>query len=246
MSNYNEYIFTKKDKLINFASAIVLAIVIAYLFYNSPIALVVTPGFYIFIKKFLMKYRINQQKKEVEKEFVDGMQSVCTSLLAGYSLENAFKEAETELKLLYGENAIMVEEFRQINQSVELNIPLEKIIEDFALRSGSEEIVSFSEVFSYAKRGGGDFVKIIETTTMHIRETIETHREIDILVASKKYEQNIMSGIPIFIMAYLRVSSGDYLNALYHNVAGVLFMTVCLGAYGAAFYLADKILQIEV
>jgi tight adherence protein B len=33
---------------------------------------------------------------------------------------------------------------------------------------------------------------------------------------------------------------------LYHNAAGILFMTVCLAVYLAAFLLSEKILQIRM
>ena len=55
-----------------------------------------------------------------------------------------------------------------------------------------------------------------------------------------------MNIIPLFILAYLKLTSMDFLDVLYGNVAGVLFMTVCLLAYGGAIVLADKILKIRV
>ena len=55
-----------------------------------------------------------------------------------------------------------------------------------------------------------------------------------------------MNVIPVFILAYLKVTSMDFLNVLYGNVAGALFMTVCLVAYGGAIVLAEKIMTIHM
>ena len=41
-------------------------------------------------------------------------------------------------------------------------------------------------------------------------------------------------------------SQVDFLNVLYGNVAGALFMTVCLAAYGGAIVLAEKIMTIHM
>ena len=54
--------------------------------------------------------------------------------------------------------------------------------------------------------------------------------------------------IRVFILLYpfLKVTSMDFLNVLYGNVAGALFMTVCLAAYGGAIVLAEKIMTIHM
>lgn len=133
-----------------------------------------------------------------------------------------------------------------MNQAVLLHIPLEQTLQDFARRSGVEDILSFSEVFLFAKRQGANFVQIIENTTYHMKDKQETEEEIQILAASKKLEQKIMNVIPVLILAYLKLTSGDYLSTLYGNWFGVLFMTGCLAAYGAALVLSERILDIRV
>jgi tight adherence protein B len=74
----------------------------------------------------------------------------------------------------------------------------------------------------------------------------ETEREIQVQIASRKMEQKVMNVIPVFILAYLKVTSMDFLNVLYGNVAGALFMTACLAAYGGAIVLAEKIMTIHM
>jgi tight adherence protein B len=133
-----------------------------------------------------------------------------------------------------------------MNQSVSLNVPLENLLEDFAVRSGNADIASFSEVFAFAKRSGGNFVTIIEGTSAHMRARYDTEREIQVLVASRKMEQKVMNVIPMLILAYLKVTSIGFLDILYRNMAGVLFMSVCLAAYGGSVLLAEKILRIRM
>ena len=133
-----------------------------------------------------------------------------------------------------------------MNHSVGFNMPLEQLLADFAARSGNADIASFSEVFAFAKRSGGNFVTIIEGTTGHMRARYETEREIQVLVASRKLEQKVMNLMPMMILAYLKVTSSGFMDVLYGNVAGVLFMSVCLLAYGGAMVLAERILDIRM
>ena len=159
---------------------------------------------------------------------MDTLRSISAALLAGFSIENAWKEAEKEILALYGKKSYMYQEVKEMNCSISLNQP------------------SFSEVFSFAKRSGGNFVTIIDATSRHMRVRHETEREIQVQIASRKMEQKVMNVIPLFILLYLKVTSMDFLNVLYGNVAGALFMTVCLAAYGGAIVLAEKIMTIHM
>ena len=46
-------------------------------------------------------------QSRLAKEFLDALRSISAALLAGCSIENAWREAEREMKELYGDNAAM-------------------------------------------------------------------------------------------------------------------------------------------
>lgn len=127
-----------------------------------------------------------------------------------------------------------------------MNQPVEVILKDFADRSGIDDIKNFAEVFDTAKRTGGDLIKIIRSTGNIIRDKIEVKREIITMITAKKFESNIMNLIPFGIIVYLRMFSPDFLSPLYHNLFGILFMTVILIIYYGISRIAKKIISIEV
>ncbi len=245
-TDYNNYSFTTVEEVQNIAIAVVVTAGAAYLFYEDIRGMIFCPVVWKFVRKLRRQKKQKERQRVLAKQFQDGMQSVCTALLAGFSMENAWKEAEREMEVLYGKQAWITQEFQSMNQAVLFHIPLEQTLQDFARRSGVEDILSFSEVFLFAKRQGANFVRIIENTTYHMKDKQETEEEIQILAASKKLEQKIMNVIPVLILTYLKITSGDYLSTLYGNLFGVLFMTGCLAAYGAALVLSDRILDIRV
>lgn len=220
--------------------------IIAYLFYASWFAMLLFPVFVCFFVRRERKAGLEQMQEILAKEFIDTLRSLSAALLAGFSMENAWKEAEHEIQALYGEHSYMYRELVQMNRSMELNRPLEDLLSEFAARSGNMEIAGFAEVFAFAKRSGGNFVTIIEATSGHMRARYETEREIQVQIASRKMEQKVMNVIPIFILAYLKVTSMEFLDVLYGNSFGVLFMTICLAAYGGAIVLSEKIMTIHV
>lgn len=233
-------------RLREYLIAFALTALIARLFYKSLIALV----FYIPIcKKYrniCEKRRNENKRKELRKDFQNSMEIITGNLLAGYALENAFLQAQTELAELYGEEGQMQQELAWMNKQIEMNQPIEKVFAEFAARSEVEEIQDFSEVLTYAKRSGGDFVKIMCKTSENIADKIRVEDEIETMIAARKLEQKIMNVVPLFLIAYLELVSGEYLEVLYGNAGGVIIMTGCLAGYLGALRLSERMSRIEV
>lgn len=244
--DYRTYKLTGKEKLKCMGCGVLLSALIAFLFYGSFWGMLLFPVLYVIMKKRQKQTGLEQMQNKLAKEFLDALRTISAALQAGVSMENAWREAEKEAEALHGKESYMYQELSEMNRSLELNIPIEQLLADFAVRCGNSDISGFSEVFSFAKRSGGNFVTIIEGTSDHMRARYDTEREIEVLVASRKMEQKVMNVIPMFILAYLKISSMEFLDILYGNVPGILFMTLCLLAYGAAILLAEKILMIKM
>ncbi len=244
--DYRSYRLTLKEHGKCLAGAVLLTAVIAYLFYDSAWGFLIFPAVYVLLRKRGIAQGTARVQAQIGKEFLDVLRTVSSALLAGLSMENAWREAAREIEGLYGESSIMGRELIRINGKVGMNIPLEQQLEELAMRSGNADIVSFAEVFAFAKRSGGNLVTIMEGTANHIRARFETEREIQVMVASKLLEQKIMNVVPLLILAYLKVTSIGFLDILYGNVAGVLFMSGCLLAYGGAILLSERMLRIEM
>lgn len=218
----------------------------AYLFYRSWAVMILFWIFYPIYRKRKKKQFILKRQDILCRQFKDSIQCVAASMAAGYSIENAFKEAYAEIRLQYGGNAWMTEELRYMTSCLSLNIPLDRLLYDFANRSGLEDVRSFCEVFVFARRSGGDFIQIIRMTAARISEKNELMEAIQTEISGKRMEQKIMNLMPLFILLYVDVSFGGYLDGLYHNAFGVLVMTVCLVIYIAAYFMSEKIMGIQV
>lgn len=171
---------------------------------------------------------------------------LASALSAGYSVENALVVSEQELILLYGQEGLITREFAGIVQQIRTNRAVEQLLMDLAERSGLEEIQNFSEVFSVAKRSGGDLGGVMRHTADIIRDKMQVKEEIATLTASRQFEQKIMNMIPFFIVFYVDITSPGFFAQMYGTGLGRILMSGCLVAYLAAFGLAQKILAIEV
>ena len=227
--DYRKYRCNLWERLGCLAAGTAVAAAIAWLFYRSWYGMVlVIPVNYLIVSYYKNKKR-DERAKKLMIEFRDAIQAVAAALLAGYSIEHAWKEAEREIMDLYGKEAMITKELIQMNAEIKLNRNVEEILHDLAVRSGVE-----------------DFPQIIRTTAARISAKIEVEREVDTVIAGKKLEGKIMSVMPFFILAYLNLASGEFIDPLYGNLAGVLVMSAALLVFVGAMAINRRISDIRV
>ena len=226
--DYRKYRCNLWERLGCLAAGTAVAAAIAWLFYRSWYGMVlVIPVNYLIVSYYKNKKR-DERAKKLMIEFRDAIQAVAAALLAGYSIEHAWKEAEREIMDLYGKEAMITKELIQMNAEIKLNRNVEEILHDLAVRSGVEEI------------------QIIRTTAARISAKIEVEREVDTVIAGKKLEGKIMSVMPFFILAYLNLASREFIDPLYGNLAGVLVMSAALLVFVGAMAINRRISDIRV
>lgn len=189
---------------------------------------------------------IEQRRLQYLEEFKDGLLAISFALKVGYSIENAFREAVGELIILHGKGAYTVNEFQDMIRRIDHNENMEDVLDQYAERCEIEDILYFAEIFRFAKRSGGDLIQIIRNTAETIRQKTEVSRQIHTLISGKRMEQRVMGVIPYGIIIYLKLTSPEFIDPLYGNLAGIIIMTVCLLLLSGANYWAKRIVNIEI
>ena len=223
-----------------------VAAVIAFIFYRSVWMLILAVPLAAFYPEYRKKDLKNARDRKLAAEFREGITVLSSALGAGYSLENALEESESELRLLYGDGSMIVREFSGINHRRSMNIPVEIAWEEFGERSGSEDIRNFARVIRIAKRSGGELASIISRSADVIGDKIRIREEILTVTAAKRFEQSIMNLVPVFIVIYIEATSPGFFDTLYTTFFGRVIMTGCLAVYTGAVFLAKRILDIEI
>lgn len=217
-----------------------------YVFYRSmPLFLVLLPACLAY--PLLLRGTLKKKRLEILRlQFKDAILAVASGLNAGYSVENSFALALKEAERVYGSGAMICEEIRLLLAKVRMNGTFDEALEDFAERSGIDDIRSFAEVFLAARKSGGELMKIISKTAEIIGEKIRIREDILTATASRRMEQKLMSAMPALIVFYIDFSSPGFFDVLYETAPGRLLMTACLAVFLTAVWMAGKILEIEV
>lgn len=219
---------------------------ITILFYRSIWGLLCAV---VIIPFWLKRYRQSERLKyetRLSTEFKEFMMLISSSLQAGYSVERAFKSSENEMKNLYTEESILLPYIHKLNNAVSMNIPLEKAFLEMASSIDLEDALSLADILSFAKRSGGDYGKNIRNTAIKIEEKLNVQQEIDTLTAEKQLEMKVMSCMPMGILAYISLTSGEFIEPLYTTTVGFIIMTICLVLYGGLIVLGEKMIAIDV
>ena len=229
-----------------FAQGVLIALLFGRLFYDSWIAvailLPVALPWFIHQKKAIRQRNI----RLIGIQFRDAASSVLTSLKAGYSVENAFIEALKDMELLYGKKSLIAGELLKIKKGIKNNIPIEKLLFRMGNETENSDIQDFAQVFAVAKRSGGNMTDVIGKTITVISRKMDTEKEIDVLISAKRMEARIMNMVPFFIIFYISLTSPGFFAPLYHNLFGIILMTVCVGLYTGAYLLSERIVNIYV
>ena len=121
---------------------------------------------------FLPVRRDQLRKKRqdaLKLQFRDMLESVTASLAAGGTVYQAFESAYGDICLQYGDGADLARELEQLLQAPQSGVKLEEMLQDFALRSGCEDIESFSSVHPV------EMMRLTDTVHTEITKSPMTH-----------------------------------------------------------------------
>lgn len=223
-----------------------IVLAFAYFFYRSYLAVIImSPFVYIYIR-LMEKENAKSGKWKTMLQFKEMLTALNASLQTGYSIENALMTAYSEMKEYYGDDARIVKEMNIVKNGIHNNIPVTSLLFDMAKRTQVDEIYEFAEVYSIAKKTGGNVCMMVESFVSVIDEKVEVMQEIETMISAKKFEQKIMNVIPFFIIFYVELTSKGFFSMLYHNAFGIIVMTIAMCLYLLSVFMAKRIIEIQI
>jgi tight adherence protein B len=224
----------------------IIGALIAWLFFQSPMGLVLVP-FCVAVVLVRDKKQQEQTLRETEQAlFTEYLGFVKEALMVGYSLEQAVGEGRKGMLTTLKKEHFFLQAVIRLERKLQLGTTVEEAFSQWAEEARCEDIREFAEVLFIAKRTGGAVWQVIENTESVIRDKQETMRYIRSVLHSREYEAKVMKCMPFAMLLYLRMFMPDYLAPLYHNVAGVCVMSVVLAVYFVLCVVLDKVTAVSL
>lgn len=245
--DYDVYVMKPLEKTLYILLAAAAIFTIGFIFYHNIILSLLLTPFALFYPKMRTKEIIEKRKNELNLQFKDMLYSLSSSLTAGKSVESSFRDILNDLSILYpNPETNIIQEVEYIIRRIEMNETIEDALDDLSQRSHLEDIQNFTDVFKTCKRTGGNLVNVIRNSSNIINDKIEIKEEINTLLSSKKFEQKVLSAMPILMIVLLSVTAADYMAPVFEKLIGRVVMTFAIIIIVVGYLISSKIMKIKV
>lgn len=258
--DYHNYEMTQSEKVLYFAAALLIGGVVSQFFYGglfqedgAPTLLTYISNAAAFLIVGLIAGRVflpvrsrqlaEKRRDALRRQFRDMLESLTASLAANSTVKDAFDTAYTDMKMQYSDDAMIVQELDQFRRAGQINVTLDVMMDDFAKRSGVEEIQDFNNVFQVCYGPGGNMSRVIHQTHDIICERMEVEDEIQAKIHANEMELNIIMLAPVLIIALMRGANATFAQNLASPV-GVAAVTAALVMFVSAYIWGQKIIAV--
>ena len=247
MTDYNTYKLSRKETATYLIAVILFALCVGEVFYQSLFFSIIIMPLGIPCVKVYERYLAEKRKRALAESFRDLLYSLSSSFSTRRQMPEALAEGLESMRLIYPEDAPIIQELLDMNKRMFSNRENERdILKDFAARSHNEDIRNFVDAYLICRTSGGDMEKLIVKASDVIIDKMEIQKEIQLITAQKRLESKILLIIPIGILLFLQLFSPGYTAALYETMAGRLIMTVALGLTALAYLWSIKLTIIKI
>lgn len=247
LADYNKSTLTKGQLIGVRAVFTLIATAVLYIFYRNIIISFIF-GFFVapyFVDEFKAS-GIKKRKKRLRSQFCDMLESMSVASRAGNNELKSLEAAYSDLKMTYNDQADIIREMKNIIEKNRNGITLRALFKDFGIRSGIEDIKSFGEIYEIIEGRSDRFSDIIKQTQQIISDKIEIEQEIETVLTAPKNDCKMMLFMPVLLVLLLGAGGGGFLAPLFEELWGRAVMTICVGIYIAAYFVGQKMTDIEV
>lgn len=188
-----------------------------------------------------------QRQETLLLQFRDVLYALSSAVSAGRPMTEALAEAQSFCSSTYDEKDDIMQELsymlKRVKQGGEDDLP---VLRDFAARSGLADIADFVNVYEICRASGGDLARAMNRAATIIGDKIQLEAELKTLMAQKAFESRIVAAAPFAMVLLMRLTAPDYMQVMYETRSGLVITTFAVLLIACAFWMMERINQIEV
>jgi tight adherence protein B len=245
--DYSNYVFVKNEIIIYCLAAATFIFCLSYVFYRNYFLSLLLCFFSPLYLKIRKRELILKRKNEITLQFREFLSSLSSSLNAGKSIENSLFEAYKDLQIIYPDKNTNIRiEVHKMIIKIRMNYDFSEVFSSFSVRSGVDDIQSFSEVISICRKSGGNIIEVIKNSANIINDKLEIQNDIDVLLSKCKFEAKILNIVPPALVLMLSITSWDYMEPVFTTLYGRLAVTAAIFLLMGAYFVSRKISDIKI
>lgn len=154
------------------------------------------------------------------------MQSLCTSVSDGYSIERAFLCARVDIEKAFGKHAAFATALKEVEHQLQAHEPLDKCMTRFCHKLDYYETLPILHALSLQKTVGNQIITILRSSCQMLSELHAVASEVEANNAGKNTEAFMLLLMPFGITYMLSITSGEYLSQAQGSGLGKILMVV--------------------
>jgi len=162
-----------------------------------------------FAPRIYVKQVANKRRRDFDNQLGDTLNLWVNALRSGYSVMQAMETIAAETP---PPGNI---EFERVVQEVRLGLTLEQAFDNLLTRIPSDDMDLVVTAVNVQREVGGNLAEVMAIISHTIRERIRIKGEIAVLTAQVMVSGYIISGLPIALTLFLRISNPEYINELF-------------------------------
>jgi len=182
----------------------------------------------------------NRRDERFGVQLVDALMNMGNSLKAGFSLPQSFLLIEREM-----DNPIS-QEFRLLNQELQMGLPLEEGLGHLYQRMPSEDLDLLITSIVISRDLGGNLTEVFDNIAKTIRDRHIIEGKIRALTAQGKLQGIIMVLLPFVVGIAVHIVDPALMEPLYQTEAGWAVIVVLILMIVAGYFWIRKIVAIDV
>ena len=235
------------DHIIAFIIGFGVGFGVLFIFYQIVILSIIFGAIYGIVNIFVSaQAAIKKRKDKLRVQFFDMLEAMSVSMRAGNPPLKALESARQDLLLIYPDNSDIIIELNIIIAKFNNAIPLSEIFDNFAERSGLDDIRSFASIYATIEGKSSRADEIVRETQQIIADKMEIEMEIDTMMTAAKSEVNIMLFMPLVIIGVIGYAGAGFMDAIYTTTAGRLVATFGLIVFILCYIMARKFANVKL
>ncbi len=221
--------------------AVVLLALIGLAVYRNLIFAAVLAVVGVFIPPLVLRFRERRRSRRFNDQLGDVLVLLSNALKAGYSFPQAMGSVARSA------NPPVAEEFSRANREIQLGVNTDEALAHMVTRIRSEDLDLVVTAVQIQRVVGGNLAEILDSIAFTIRERIRIKGEIRTLTAQARASSYIITALPIVLALILQAINPSYIEPLLSfKGPGPYVLMVCAASIGVAYYVMQRIANIEV
>lgn len=182
-------------------------------------------------------------KSRVDKfnlQMVDGLNLMANAMKSGLSVVQALGIVVEQMP------NPMSQEFNLVLSENKVGVTVEEAFDNLAKRVRCEDVEMFVTSVNILKETGGNLAETFETIVYTIRERLKVENKIKALTSQGYYQGMMLLAIPPLLGLYFAYSQPGFMDPIFNTLIGWVILAVVVFLEVIAYFVIQKVIQVDV